>query len=346
MQRMTSFDLSRGFTVFIMPAAHTLMMYGNPVVHQSLLADIFRFLAEGPGAQLFMLLMGVSFTFSKRISKEYIFQRVFILLVAGYLLNFFKFVVPLGLGLLPENLLAEFQLTSDFAAIHFFLFMGDILHFAAIAYLILFLVSRSRHYALWSFTIAIAIMILSPLLWDVKPGIVFVDSIILLFNGHPPETFFPVFPWIVYPLMGMTLGYLLKHNNPDYLLRKTGITGFGLIIISCVFPPTKTVVEWPSFYRTEPADTLFHLGFVLLWLALFHRLSKKIKANPVFSLLIFCSKHITTIYIIQWILICWCMVITGYMQMNLIHTIFWMAGITIATLLLTYALNNAPRKSI
>jgi hypothetical protein len=345
MQRITSFDLARGFTVLIMPAAHALLLYGQPEVHQTLLADIFRFLAEGPGAQLFMLLMGVSLTFSKRITMRYVFKRALLLLSAAYLLNFFKFIVPLGLGILPENLLTEFQLINDIQALDFFFFMGDILHFAAIAYLLLYLVTRLKHYAIWAFILTVAIMILSPFVWDVKTGFVFVDSIIILFNGHPPQTFFPVFPWIVYPLMGLTIGFLLKHNNADWLLKKTGLSGLGLIIISWCFPPTTTITPWPPFYRTEPADTLFHLGFVLLWLSGIHWISRKVKENYFFRLLKFCSKQITTIYIIQWILICWCMALTGYMQLDIITTVGWMCGATVITLLLTYAITRSYAQS-
>ncbi len=343
-ERIKSLDLARGFTVFIMPAAHVLLLYGKPEVHQTFLADLFRFLAEGPGAQLFMLLMGVSMTFSKRIIRRYVFKRTLLLLSAAYLLNFFKFIVPLGLGILPENLLAEFQLTNDLAAVNFFLFMGDILHFAAIACLLLYFITRLKHYAIWAFILAIAIMILSPYLWDVKTGFVFVDSVILLFNGHPPQTFFPVFPWMVYPFTGLTIGWLLKHYNQNYLLRKAGLSGVGLVIISCVFPSTTTMTDYPSFYRTQPADTLFHLGFVLVWLSTIHWVSRKVKENYFFRLLRFCSKQITTIYIIQWILICWCMAVTGYMQLNMISSVGWMVFVTVITLLLTYAITRSHVK--
>jgi hypothetical protein len=345
MQRINSLDLARGFTVFIMPAAHSLLLYGKPEVHQTFFADVFRFLAEGPGAQLFMLLMGVSFTFSQRISRRYVFKRTLLLLSAGYLLNFFKFIVPLGLGILPDNLLAEFQLGDEIAAAKFFLFMGDILHFAAIAYLLLYFITRLKHYATWAFILGIAIMAISPYLWDVKTGWVFVDSVISLFNGHPPKTFFPVFPWLVYPLTGLTFGWLLKHYDPSYLLRKAGLCGVGLVIISCVFPSTTTITNWPSFYRTELADTLFHLGFVLAWLSAVHWIARKVKGNYFFQLLSFCSKQITTIYIIQWILICWCMAITGYMELDLFTTAGWMCGETAITLLITYALKRSYAQS-
>lgn len=346
MQRIHSFDLARGFTVLMMPMIHVVMLCSTIHVQHSLLGDILGFIAEGPGAQLFMLLMGVSFTFSKRITKQYVFQRAFYLLIAAYLLNFFKFIVPLGLGLMPKDLLTELNLQSDFNTVKFFLLIGDILHFAAIAYIILFFITRSKHYPFIAFALAIAIMFLSPYIWDVKTDIAFVDQLIILFNGHPPQTFFPVFPWLVYPLCGLTFGYLLKYNNENYIIKKSGITGIGIMIISFCFPATTTKTEWLPFYRTEPADTLFHLGFVLLWLFIFHWVYKKIPANPLFNLLTFCSKHITAIYIIQWILICWCMTFTGYLQLNLQQSIIWLLAITTATLLLTKALNHAYRKSL
>lgn len=346
MKRIQSFDLARGFTVLIMPSIHVVMLYSQPIVQQSLLGDILGFIAEGPGAQLFMLLMGVSFTFSKKNNPRYIVQRAFSLLIAAYLLNFFKFLVPLGLGLMPANLLQELQLKKDFTSAGFFLLIGDILHFAAIAYLVIYIIYRLKYYHFWSFVVAIVIMIGSPLVWDLHTGIVSLDYILQLLGGHPPNVFFPVFPWLVYPLMGLTLGYLLKEYNQNRLMKKAGLSGIGIIIIACLFPPSEQTIEWLPFYRTQPADTLFHLGFVLTWLSVFHWLSKKIAANFFYHLLTFCSKNITTIYIIQWVLICWCLAFTGYLKLYMLSTVLWMIGITTVTLLLTHALNNAYRKSI
>jgi uncharacterized membrane protein len=362
--RIISFDLARGFTVFCMPMIHVVMLYSTIPVQQSLLGDILGFTAEGPGAQLFMLLMGVFFALqvkplstatvgggrqNKWLGKEMrsVCKRALLLFIAAYALNIFKFIIPLGLGILPENLLQELQLKNDFTSVPFFFFIGDILHFAAIAYIILYFITRTRYYPYISLVLAIAIMFLSPYLWDQQTGIAAIDYVIVLFNGHPPQTFFPVFPWLVYPLMGLTLGYLLKHINNNYLIKKTGISGIGIMIISFCFPATDTSqpTTYLPFYRTEPADTLFHAGFVLVWLSIFHWLSKKIPPNHLFRLLTFCSKNITSIYIIQWILICWCMAFTGYLQLNMTQTVCWMTGITIITLLLTYALKKSPRNS-
>jgi len=53
------FSLARGFIVFVMPAVHSVMLYSSEEVKQGWLGSILGFLAEGPGAQLFMFLMGV-----------------------------------------------------------------------------------------------------------------------------------------------------------------------------------------------------------------------------------------------------------------------------------------------
>ncbi len=348
MNRIQSFDFARGFTVLMMPMIHVVILYSKPQVQQSLLGDMLGFIAEGPGAQLFMLLMGVSFTFSKRISTTYVFKRAFYLLVAAYLLNFFKFILPLKLGFIPENLLAELALKNDSRASLFFLLIGDILHFAGVAYLVLYLISRIKHYQYWSVLIAIAIIFLSPYIWDLKTGIPFVDQLVILFNGHPPQTFFPVFPWLVYPLVGLSLGYFIKQYNHNSFLKRTGIFGVALVVVSLGFPATTTVTSWLPFYRTEPADTIFHIGFVLIWIAIVHWISRKIKDNPFFRLLSFCSRNITVIYLVQWIMICWCLAFTGYLQLNFWPTIAWMIGITTVTLLLTYVIkgSNASSKSL
>jgi len=344
MQRIPSLDLARGFTVFIMPSVHVVMLYSHSSVQQSMLASILAFLAEGPGAQLFMLLMGVFFTFSTNINKQAVFKRAFYLLIAAYALNLLKFIIPLLLGWMPENLLDELQLQNDLSSIPFFLLLGDILHFAAVSYPILFLVYQLKHYPCWSLVFAIAIMLLSPWLWDVKTGFVFVDYLLQLVGGHPPHVFFPVFPWLVYPLCGLTLGFLLKKYQTTEVLYKVGKLGMIVIIISCLFPATKPQGDWPIFYRTELPDTIFHLGFVMAWMGVAHWISRKIPSNHFFLFLAFCSRHITSIYIIQWLLIFWGMAFTGYLTLGFASTFLFMGMSSILTFFLAWLINQSYGK--
>lgn len=334
MQRIQSLDLARGFTVLVMPSIHVAMLYSTAPVQQSFLGDTLALFAEIPGAQLFMLLMGIGLVFSSRISAGYVLQRTVFLWVAAYGLNALKFLVPLGLGWMPQNLMEELQLTSNAGAVPFFFLIGDILHFAAIAYPVLFLLSRLKHYPYWSLFLATTVMICSPWIWDQATGIGLVDYGLQLLGGHPPQTFFPVFPWLVYPLVGLTVGYFLRRMETAKFMKRLGWTGVLLVIVSCLFPPTIEITEWLPFYRTRPADTLFHLGAVLVWVAVVHWLSQKTRGNVFFDLLVFCSKRITAIYIIQWVLICWGMGLVGYGHLGFGATFLSMVVVTVVTLLL------------
>jgi uncharacterized membrane protein len=341
MPRIQSLDLARGFTVLIMPSIHVVMLYSQPSVQQSLLGDILAFIAEGPGAQVFMMIMGISFTFSSRINKRSVLQRAFYLLLAAYALNFLKFVVPLLFDWMPENLLQELHLTDNYSAISFFLFLGDILHFAAIAYLILYLVYLIPRYQYWSLLFAIMIIFFSPLVWDLHTANSIMDYLLQLAGGHPPNVFFPLFPWLVYPLAGLTFGYYLHQYEPDKVFAKAGWLGLLLVIVTCLFPATIERTEWLPFYRTGPVDTIFHVGFILLWLGIIHWITKRIPSNSFFRLLIFCSKNITSIYLIQWILICWFIAFTGYQTLGFSKSFIWMLMISMISFLLAWLLNNA-----
>lgn len=324
--RILSLDLARGFTVLIMPSVHVVMLYSQPQIQQSLLGIILQFLAEGPGAQLFMLIMGISITLSKTLSTKKVLQRTICLFIGAFALNIFKFVIPLELGLIPDLLTRDVPLSTVQ-----FILLGDIFHFAAIAYPITYFISKLRYSYIWSLLFATAIMLLSPLVWDVRTGLKFVDQVLIYFNGHPPFVFFPIFPWLVYPLIGLAIARVLQ-------TKKIALAGAIIIIISLLFPAT---TEYTTFYRTRPADTIFHISIVLLWLSLFDFISRKVKPNFFFMLLKFCSRNITLIYILQWLLIFWCLSFAGYQDLGFTQTIYWMFFATITTLLLTYAIKKS-----
>lgn len=346
MKRIQSFDIARGFTVLLMPSIHVAMLYSKLEIQQSWLGKILAFIAEGPGAQLFMLLMGVSFLMSTHINKEYVLKRSLLLIIAAYTLNTAKFIIPLFLGWMPQKLLTELNLENNYTAYPFFFLLGDILHFAAIAFPILFLVYKLKHFQYWSIVIAIAVIIVSPFVWDSKTGIKDIDYVLTLLGGHPPNAFFPVFPWLAYPLIGLTLGYYIKKNETTIVLNIAGLIGIILIIASCLSPyTTHPSPDYLPFYRTEAPDTVFHVGFVLVWLCCIHWLTKIIPANPFFRLLTFCSKNITLIYIIQWIIICWGMKLSDYMQLRMEATLIYMIVVTLITLILTKTFPYARTKN-
>src|ERR1044072_4986011 len=110
--RIKEIDIARGFTVFIMPGVHALMLYGNGAAQASWPGKIFAFLAEGPGAPLFMFLMGISFHFSKRKDPVSILERITGLCITGYILNFLKFTILQLLYVLPGGFIKDYGISS------------------------------------------------------------------------------------------------------------------------------------------------------------------------------------------------------------------------------------------
>ncbi|HSZ87388.1 MAG TPA: heparan-alpha-glucosaminide N-acetyltransferase domain-containing protein, partial [Puia sp.] len=195
MQRIKSLDLARGFTVLMIAPIHTVMLYSNLAIRETLFAKLLAFVAEGPGAQLFMMLMGIFFAISPPKNFQTVCKRVFYLLLVAYLLNVFKFVIPYALGLLSDDLLNDLQIQNAPGGYVQSLLLGDILHFAALAQLALFSIQRMKYYHIVAVLLAGFYCVMSPMFWDIHIRYPAFDYLYQLTGGAPPKVFFPFLPW-------------------------------------------------------------------------------------------------------------------------------------------------------
>jgi Heparan-alpha-glucosaminide N-acetyltransferase, catalytic len=343
MPRIKSLDLARGFTVLCIPAVHAVLLYSQPSVRETLFGQLLRFIAEGPGAQLFMAYMGISITLSKSVTWPAVLQRSILLLCAGYLLNIVKFVIPLKWGFLPAGLQTELGVYQACDAAGRLLLLGDILTFAAIALPITFFVYQLPTYGLFAIFAAVIVALISPWCWDHTTCSAIGNYLFNLAGGQPPTTFFPLFPWLVYPLAGLAIGELLSRDNP-YNLDFIGLIGLFLFLLGHV--AARFTIPSTSFYRTRPAETTFHMGIVLLMLWGWHFLARYVRPNYFFRILQYCSHDITAIYLIQWPLICWCLPIFGFEDLGYRATVLTATLMTGLTLFLSLLLNSLRLKSI
>lgn len=343
MNRILSLDLARGFTVLFIPAIHAGMLFSQLSVHTTVLGKCLITVAEGPGGQLLMLLMGLSFTLKAQHSLRSIIIRSAGLLLAGYLLDVLKFVVPYSLGLLPPEVLLELNIVGTDAAVWQLAGMGDILHFAAIAQLILYGLYRLKNYQWWALGVAAAVAVLSPLLWDRQPALPVLHYLAGLATGHPPKVFFPLLPWLVYPLAGMCVGCYLKKQEAQ-TMEHCCIIGLVLVGEGLMEQFSMTINNPYGFYRTPFPETCWHLGIVLLTLPAWYWVSKRVKDNFFFSLLTYSSKNITLLYFIQWVMICWLLPIFGFRKLDTLHSAIVMIIATADTYILTFFVNRIKQR--
>jgi uncharacterized membrane protein len=321
MPRIKTLDLARGFTVLMIAPVHTMMLYSKPEIRETLFGKLFAFIAEGPGAQLFMMLMGIFFAMSPLKNFLTVCKRTFYLLLVAYLLNVFKFVIPHALGLTPDNLLSELKIQNGSDGYMQLLLLGDILHFAALAQLVLFSVQRLKNFHLVAIILAGFYCVISPRFWDMHSRYPALDYLFQLSGGAPPKVFFPFFPWIVYPLTGLFIGHYFKTGERQKIFWYMRDIGWILVITSCLIKYSFKMVNELSFYRTYPDDTLIHLGIVLVWLSCWEWIAENVNDNLFFRMLRYMSRHITAIYITQWIIICWLLPAFGYQKLDLLQTI-------------------------
>ena len=231
MNRIRSLDLARGFSVLVIAPIHTVMLYSELTVRGTALGGLLSFVAEWHGAQIFMTLMGISFTFSKHNDQKSALKRALILLTAAYALNVLKFVIPHLLNLLPQTLLDDLQIKKGwFGFLQLFL-IGDILHFAGLAVVNLYFIYRLKNYHLYALAFAVIICFCSPFIWDMHSRYFLADYYFQLVGGLPPSVYFPLFPWLVYPLIGLVIGHYLQHYRAAEVFEQAKRIGAIVLLI-------------------------------------------------------------------------------------------------------------------
>ncbi len=336
----------RGFTVLMIAPIHSVMVYSENSVRNTLLSNFLAFVAEWHGAQVFMLIMGISFSFSKDRDLECVFKKAAGLLIFAYLLNVLKFVIPHFFGWLPTSLLELLQVDPGVHGYTQLFLLGDILHFAAISLIILAIIFKFKNYEKVAVWISVIICLSAPLFWDSTSNSGLINYALELLGGQPPRVYFPLLPWLVYPLLGLSIGKIIQQKESWLGFDSFWIPGSGLIIMATIIKYFLHEPDFSSFYRTTPLDTIIHVGFVLVMLSIWYWISLNIKPNYLFKLFTYASRRITRIYIIQWILIIWLLPFTGYQQTGFIGTLFLIFLTSFITLITSLTIDLAKSKKL
>ena len=225
--RLLSIDLARGMAVFFMIAVHTLEVFANPEVKNSIFGQIIEFLGGPPAAPVFMTLMGFSFIYSRKSELKPKLLRGFKIFLTGYILNIIRGVIPFTLSTyLNMDIAKTFQIEPLNA--YTILTIVDILQFAGIALMIMAIIQAlniNKYLVLLS---AFVMSMISPFLWGIKLDLPIIDQLLELIWGDQPiecsfianKIAFPVFPWLTFPLLGMFLGETVKNSNDSNRIFK------------------------------------------------------------------------------------------------------------------------------
>lgn len=365
MKRVESIDILRGFALMCMVLVHFIIYFGNEAASHTWLYFIFNHLLGDWGAGGFLMMMGVSQVLSaaKRpeVPSRFLFNKVAVR--ALYLFGVGLLMLALAWG--PQQIWQWDILTLmgfSTLVLYFCRFLPSWLILglsAAVLVITPWLRSWGADGALWGET-----FLPTPVISDYVPGL-FVETALIsefqaiwqlssILQGFLLTGAFPVFPWLIFPLIGFVLGrsinaQRLPHKLPTLAILGVMLVGLGLsgAFSSLTRPAVSVVTGYRvplSFYPDSFTMMLCQLGIALVVFAgLYYWLDVHQRSQPQAGLITRICKRTSgfslTFYFLHYQLIGWSLAIialfTGqYRIFNLMNEqLALLSGLVALTLL-------------
>ncbi len=290
-------DLLKGIAVVLMILVHIVEKFGTISVQQSSAGKLIFLLGGPPVAPIFMIIMGYFVAASKKTTSQLILRGIKIFFI-GMFLNVFintNLFISINEGVFDLNPLP-------------YLFGVDILHFAGISTIIIALLKSAFNKNIYLPIILIVISgLISTYLLRYIPENDFLKYITAFIIGNADWSYFPLFPWLAYPLMGFFLNRL-SPNFKNQLLKKNAfvISIILVVFIFCYFTFNYAInisSELPKYYHHDLLFICWVLIFTIGYGLLMIKINLKFFSTNMFKALNWIGQNVTIIYILQWIII-------------------------------------------
>ncbi|HEX5109139.1 MAG TPA: heparan-alpha-glucosaminide N-acetyltransferase domain-containing protein [Vicinamibacterales bacterium] len=206
-QRVIFIDLARSLAVVFMLYGHTVDALLAPSYRAGTWYDVWQF-QRGLTSSLFLLLSGFAFSIAttRRWSSHVRVSRAFLDRTRRFLL-----FVLLGYGLhFPVPTFGELSSTTEaqwraFLAVDVLQLIGSTLVFIQL----LVLVTRTRlAFTIVALLLGAVIIFVTPVVWTIDWTARLPLSVSSYLSPSPSGSFFPLFPWSAYILLGIALGQI------------------------------------------------------------------------------------------------------------------------------------------
>ncbi len=325
-KRIDSADLLKGFAVLFMIQIHIVEVFTNPSTLDQNLKQTLYFLGGPTVAPTLMLLMGF-FALNSRRTRLSLFIRGMKLFCLGLILN-----IGLNLNLLIQIYSGNISLNplEYLLGVDILLLSG--LSLMIIAALRQLLGDKPERWILAS----LIVVATSPLVADAF-STQSAWSWLTSFVATPTAwSYFPLFPWLAYPLIGAATG--LIHQKYDFrklLNVRVLAAGCLALLITGQFALEQTT-SLPTYYHHGLALYLWNLIFIGTWALLWNLTNAN---HRFFREIAWFGKHITACYVVQWLII-------GnigtaiYQSETVLHSATWFITVVVFTRWLVMAWNR------
>lgn len=336
MKRYPLPDLLKGFAIFFMVQIHITELFIDNAGRESLFGKLTMFLGGPFTAIIFMIVMGYFVAKGKKSPLQNIFRGVKILVV-GLLLN-----IGLNFHLLLKIKFSGWQ----FNPLEY-IFGVDILYLAGLSIIFIAFLKTLKKGKAW---IAILLVLLVTGLTGYMNGILTITErnyILPFIGGTYSWAYFPLFPWLAYPLIGFAFSHWEEKIMLFFTKRKLEsaiiLAGIGVLVIPFYKWGINTTINLPDYYHHTFWFSLWAIGVVILWIVFLRFLLNKFPNTYIGNFLKWLGKNITLFYVIQWLIIG--NIATAIYQTQSINLyIFWLSGILAITVFLTWLIEKTNIK--
>lgn len=324
--RMVLPDFLKGLAILFMIQVHLMELFAREDVLQSAWGYVSLFLGGSPAAPLFMIIMGYFAAFKKNQSK--------ILLIRGFKLIIWGILLNIGLNL---HLIYRIIFDAWTMDIYAYIFGVDILSMAGLSLIVIAILPKViKNKSLLLLGIIFAIFILKSFLPLSLSGN-WMDYFKAFFVGGSYWSYFPMIPWLAYPLFGLIIN--LEKERLSLLFKKkpnlyTLLITFALFLVLTYQYAVNISHDLPTYYHHDFSFFIWTVIFLTFLAVIIHHFANSYQNSIWGRYLIFLSKNITSIYVFQWLII-GNLATAWYKQTDGISLLFYFIVITTISSLLS-----------
>ena len=337
-ERLEIPDIVKGLAVVLMVQVHLTELFVREDIYKSAFGIVSLFWGGIPAAPVFMVMMGYFLAFGKKSSSD-MAKRGIRLFIGGIVLN-----IGLNAHLLYNIMFKGWEINP-----WHYIFGVDILTLAGLSLISFALVKTVMKNEYWQYLILALVIaaisnLFTPTQFEAHPT----NYVLAFLVGGTSWAYFPLIPWLAYPLLGYGFK-LLTDKIPLYtLIQSIWIKiMFGVIAVILIYSLQFGIdmsTNLSDYYHHDLLFFLWSTGFIILWIYTFSYL-KNISSNTSFWVFFkFLGKNVTTFYVLQWLII-------GNLGTVLFQTqditdwVFWFFIISIVATVLTYLWAKYPMKN-
>ncbi|MBI5217773.1 MAG: DUF1624 domain-containing protein [Bacteroidia bacterium] len=325
-------DILKGVAVLLMIQVHIMELFAQQGIFDSILGKVSLFMGGPPVAPVFMAILGYFVISSNKSFRESVFRGLKLILT-GLLLN---------IGLNFHVLIHIFFENARLNPLEF-IFGADILILSGISVIIITFIRRTfSNFYLPYILLSVLAILLTPYFNQYLTANNPLKFITAFFGGGYRWSYFPVFPWIAYPLLGA--GFRIFSNNYKVeqlseIFRLIITIATGIFILITIKYASEITHNLKHYYHHGLKYYFWTLLFLVFWVSLFSFVRDRKEKNPVLNFLKWVGKNVTVFYIIQWILI-GNIATSIYKTQSLAKLPLWFIFITVCTCVLVIIYNR------